>query len=67
MLELGRYDYADMILWVIEAFKKNEFLLQHYQERYQYILVDEFQDTNGAQNEIINLLTNYWGEMPMYL
>lgn len=63
MLELGRYDYADMILWVIEAFKKNEFLLQHYQERYQYILVDEFQDTNGAQNEIINLLTNYWGEM----
>ena len=63
MSEMGRYDYADMILWVIEAFKKNEYLLQHYQERFQYILVDEFQDTNGAQNEIVNLLTNYWGEM----
>lgn len=63
MLEMGRYDYADMILWVIEAFQKSEFLLQHYQERYQYILVDEFQDTNGAQNEIIKMLTSYWGDM----
>ncbi|MFA6152725.1 MAG: ATP-dependent DNA helicase [Chitinophagaceae bacterium] len=62
MLEIGRYDFADMILWVIDAFKKNSFLLQHYQERYQYILVDEFQDTNGAQNEILNMLTSYWGE-----
>lgn len=62
MLAIGRYDYADMILWVIDAFKKNEYLLQHYQERYQYILVDEFQDTNGAQNEILNLLTRYWGD-----
>lgn len=63
MIELGRYDYADMILWVIEAFKRNEYLLQHYQERYQYILVDEFQDTNGAQNEILKMLTSYWGDM----
>jgi DNA helicase-2/ATP-dependent DNA helicase PcrA len=62
MLQRGRYDFADMILWVIDAFKRNAYLLQHYQERYQYILVDEFQDTNGAQNEIINLLTAYWGE-----
>ncbi|MCC6186566.1 MAG: ATP-dependent helicase, partial [Chitinophagaceae bacterium] len=38
------------------------YLLQHYQERFQYILVDEFQDTNGAQNEILNLLTNFWGD-----
>lgn len=63
MLEMGRYDYADMILWVIEAFRKSDFLLQHYQERYQYILVDEFQDTNGAQNEILKMLTSYWGDM----
>lgn len=59
---MHRYDYADMLLWVIEAFKKGDYLLQHYQERFQYILVDEFQDTNGAQNEILNLLTSYWGE-----
>ncbi|MGB3076682.1 MAG: ATP-dependent helicase, partial [Chitinophagales bacterium] len=60
MEKLGRYDYHDMILWVIQEFQRNENLLRSFQERYQYILVDEFQDTNGAQNEIINLLTNYW-------
>lgn len=60
MEEMGRYDFADMILFVIKAFKQNSYLLQHYQERYQYILVDEFQDTNGAQNEILNMLTDYW-------
>jgi DNA helicase-2/ATP-dependent DNA helicase PcrA len=58
--ERRRYDYHDMILWVIAAFRNNENLLRNYQERYQYVLVDEFQDTNGAQNEIIHLLTNYW-------
>jgi DNA helicase-2/ATP-dependent DNA helicase PcrA len=60
MNALGRYDYHDMILWVIDAFRKNENLLRNYQERYLYVLVDEFQDTNGSQNEILNLLTNFW-------
>ncbi|HVV54436.1 MAG TPA: ATP-dependent DNA helicase, partial [Mucilaginibacter sp.] len=31
-----------------------------YQERYQYILVDEFQDTSGSQNELLKFLLNYW-------
>jgi DNA helicase II / ATP-dependent DNA helicase PcrA len=53
------FDFADMILWVIQAFKDNDNLLARYQETYQYILVDEYQDTNGSQNEILNLLTNY--------
>ena len=60
MLEAGRYDYSDMILWVVKAFKENESLLRNYQERYLYFLVDEFQDTNGAQNEILSALINYW-------
>lgn len=51
------YDYEDMILWVINAFKNNSQLLAQYQETYQYLLVDEFQDTNSSQFEIINLLT----------
>lgn len=55
-----RYDYNDMILWVLNAFKEHPSLLSQYQERYHYILVDEYQDTNGAQNEILNLLTSYW-------
>ena len=55
-----RYDYADMLLWVINAFQENEDILLKYQERYQYFLVDEYQDTNGAQNLILNLLISYW-------
>ncbi len=53
----GRYDYDDMILTVIAALKDNDWLLSGLQERYQYILVDEFQDTNGSQYELIELLT----------
>ena len=55
----GRYDYEDMILVCARALEQEEWLLAGLQERYQYILVDEFQDTNGAQNRIIELLTTY--------
>ncbi|HPT65712.1 MAG TPA: ATP-dependent DNA helicase [Candidatus Woesebacteria bacterium] len=57
LIEQNLYDYEDMILWVINAFKNNRELLLDYQEKFQYILVDEFQDSNNAQYEIINLLT----------
>ncbi|MCB9306968.1 MAG: ATP-dependent helicase [Lewinellaceae bacterium] len=60
MTRAGRYEYEDMLLWVIAAFGKNEALLRIYQERYQYILVDEFQDTNGAQFQLLNLLLDFW-------
>lgn len=56
LLDQGLYDYDDMILWVIKAFKDNPTLLSEYQELYQYLLVDEFQDTNSSQYEIINEL-----------
>jgi len=55
-----RYDYDDMILWVLRAFRENEDILRRYQERYQYILVDEFQDTSGSQNELLKFMLNYW-------
>jgi DNA helicase-2/ATP-dependent DNA helicase PcrA len=56
----NRYDYDDMIQWVLKAFRDNEELLRRYQERYQYILVDEFQDTSGSQNELLKFMLNYW-------
>lgn len=56
----NRYDFADMIIWVINAFKDKPDMLSQYQEKYQYFLVDEFQDTSGAQNEILLLLVSYW-------
>ncbi len=52
----GRYDYEDMILTVIAALEREDWLLASLQERYQYILVDEFQDTNGAQYQLIDTL-----------
>ncbi|MBK8956427.1 MAG: ATP-dependent helicase [Saprospiraceae bacterium] len=57
---IQRYDYEDMIKWVIKGFESDESLLQKYQERYQYIMVDEYQDTNGAQNKILFQLLNYF-------
>ena len=60
MHDKGRYDYDDMINWVIRAFTENEDLLRRYQEKYQYILVDEYQDTSNTQNKVIELLINFW-------
>lgn len=56
----GRYEYEDMLLWVVRAFQKNKNLLRSYQERYLYVLVDEYQDTNGAQNRLLHQLLDYW-------
>ena len=60
MRKRNRYDFDDMINWVIRAFEENKNLLATYQERYLYILVDEYQDTSGTQNRIVELLINYW-------
>ncbi|MDP6575115.1 MAG: ATP-dependent DNA helicase [Candidatus Peribacteraceae bacterium] len=54
-----RYDYEDMILYVIKALEEEDWLLSSLQERYMYVLVDEFQDTNGAQYRLVELLTSY--------
>jgi DNA helicase-2/ATP-dependent DNA helicase PcrA len=60
MRSRNRYDFDDMINWVIEAFATNENLLRTYQEQFQYILVDEYQDTSGSQNKLVQQLINYW-------
>ncbi|PTQ99276.1 DNA helicase-2/ATP-dependent DNA helicase PcrA [Mucilaginibacter yixingensis] len=60
MRRRSRYDYDDMIIWVLRAFRENEDILRRYQERYQYVLVDEFQDTSGSQNELLKFIISYW-------
>ncbi|ANH82635.1 DNA helicase UvrD [Niabella ginsenosidivorans] len=67
MNDKRRYDFDDMINWVIRAFEENRPLLADYQERYQYILVDEFQDTSGTQNRIIQLLISYWEQPNIFV
>ncbi|WP_341841969.1 ATP-dependent DNA helicase [Chitinophaga caseinilytica] len=58
MHKANRYDFDDMINWVIRAFREHPNLLLDYKERFQYILVDEYQDTSGTQNMLIGLLTS---------
>jgi DNA helicase-2/ATP-dependent DNA helicase PcrA len=59
---LGRFDFNDMINWVVEAFESDNDFLLGYQEKFQYILVDEYQDTNSSQNRLIFALSSFWGE-----
>ena len=60
MRERNRYDFDDMINWVIKAFEENPNVLSNYQERFQYVLVDEYQDTSGTQNKLVQQLISYW-------
>ncbi len=52
----GVMDFSDLISNTLKLFRERKAVLRNYQERFQYILVDEFQDTNYAQNEMAILL-----------
>jgi DNA helicase II / ATP-dependent DNA helicase PcrA len=67
MRRRNRYDFDDMINWVIKAFQENKNLLSNYQERYLYILVDEYQDTSGTQNLLVKLLISYWDKPNVFV
>lgn len=54
----GLYDYDDMILRAVRALEQNDDFRYSLQEQYQYLLLDEFQDTNGAQLRLVDLLTD---------
>jgi DNA helicase-2/ATP-dependent DNA helicase PcrA len=49
-------DFGDLLLLTAELFRKHPRVLQHYRQKYSYILVDEYQDTNGVQYGIIGQL-----------
>ncbi|MCA9357708.1 ATP-dependent helicase [Candidatus Kaiserbacteria bacterium] len=59
MRDQRRYDFDDMILETVHALETNEDMLRDLQEQYQYVLADEHQDVNGAQNKILELLVNF--------
>lgn len=61
LLELhtrGLHDYDDMIIKAIELVRTNDEVRYTLQEQYQYILLDEFQDTNAAQFDLVQLIAN---------
>lgn len=49
-------DFDDLIMLTIKLFKDNQDVLGHYQDKFQYIHVDEYQDTNDAQYMLVNML-----------
>lgn len=58
LVKRGLYDFSDMVLYVLDELEKNQDLKMDIQEKYQYILVDEHQDTNEGQNALIEFLTD---------
>lgn len=56
-------DFDDLILHVIKLFRENEQVLQQYQTKFRYILIDEYQDTNRAQYVLTKLLAAKWNNI----
>jgi DNA helicase-2/ATP-dependent DNA helicase PcrA len=52
----GALDFDDLIARTVTLFRDHPDVLEHYQERFPYILIDEYQDTNRAQYQLVNLL-----------
>jgi len=57
--ERGRYDFDDMILCAVQAMRKEASLCGEYRQQYRYVMVDEYQDTNGAQMDLLFTLLDY--------
>ena len=52
----GALDFDDIIMETVRLFREHPEVLEHYQERFQYVLIDEYQDTNRAQYHLVNML-----------
>jgi len=53
LLRAGAMDFDDILLNAAELFRRHPEVLAHYQQRFQHVLVDEYQDTNRVQNELV--------------
>ena len=56
LFKAGAMDFDDLLMKTVELLRQHPDVLAHYQQRFQYILIDEYQDTNMAQNEIALML-----------
>ena len=56
-------DFDDLLLKPVELLKKNKIILEKYQERFRYILVDEYQDTNSIQYELCKMLAKKYNNI----
>jgi DNA helicase-2/ATP-dependent DNA helicase PcrA len=56
LIRAGAMDFDDLLVNVVRLFEAQSEVLRQYQERFQHILIDEYQDTNQAQNRIVLML-----------
>ncbi len=57
LLTSDAMDFDDLICYTIKLFEQNQDVLEYYQRRFKYIMVDEYQDTNKSQYRLISLLS----------
>ena len=57
LARMGALDFGDIILKVLDLFNTHSEVLEKYQRQFKYIMVDEFQDTNKAQMQLLEILT----------
>jgi len=62
LTQAGWYDFEDMINYVVEGMQTDPELSMAVQEKVFYLLIDEYQDTNSAQNKLILALSSFWGQ-----
>jgi len=60
LIKNKKYDFNDMLIETIKVLEQKKELLILFQEKYQYILVDEHQDTNASQNRLVELLASFY-------
>lgn len=63
LASMNAVDFGDLICKPIRIFKANPDVLKKYQERFRYILVDEYQDTNKSQYDLTNLLAGKYNNL----
>jgi DNA helicase-2/ATP-dependent DNA helicase PcrA len=61
--ENAALDFDDLILKVVELFRKYPEVLEKYQNKFKYILIDEYQDTNHAQYQLTKMLSRKWNNI----
>jgi DNA helicase II / ATP-dependent DNA helicase PcrA len=63
LLENNALDFDDLLLKTVELFTKNPQVLEKYKDKFKYILVDEYQDTNHAQYILTKMLASKWNNI----
>ncbi|MED5261381.1 MAG: UvrD-helicase domain-containing protein [Myxococcota bacterium] len=63
LMDANALDFGDLLLLTVELFRRFPEVLAHYQRRWQYVLVDEYQDTNRVQYDLVNQLAAEHGNL----